>query len=131
MKREAGLARVAPVDTQPSWGNSRGFKAKEGAMKKASEYREHAEECRMLANQMEQGDHRDQLLEMAATWDRLALERSELVRRHPELAMEGEHAESGAPPRPRPLASRNTSLPPHCARKNPAPGPGAGKCDSA
>ena len=64
-------------------------------MKKASEYRQHAEECRMLANQMEQGDHRDQLLEMAATWDRLALERSELVRRHPELAMEGEQAEEG------------------------------------
>ena len=62
-------------------------------MKKASEYRQHAEECRMLANRMEQGEHRDQLLEMAATWDRLAVERSDLVRRHPELALVGEHAE--------------------------------------
>ena len=47
----------------------------------------------MLANGMAPGRHRDQLLEMAKTWDRLADERSDLVRRHPELALEGEHAE--------------------------------------
>jgi hypothetical protein len=66
-------------------------------MKKASEYRKHAEECRVLANRMAQGEHRDQLLEMAATWDKLAAERSDLVRRHPELGMEGEHAEEATP----------------------------------
>lgn len=65
-------------------------------MKKASEYRQHAEECRALAARMEVGEHRDQLLEMAATWDRLATERSELVRRHPEMGMEGEHREEAA-----------------------------------
>ena len=69
-------------------------------MKKASEYRKHAEECRVLANRMEQGEHRDQLLEMAATWDRLAAERSDLIRRHPELGMTGEHAEEVATARP-------------------------------
>ena len=37
------------------------------AMKKASEYRKHAEECRSLARGV-QGPQRDQLLEMAATW---------------------------------------------------------------
>jgi hypothetical protein len=42
---------------------------------------------------MQQGEHDDQLLEMAATWERLAVECSELVRRHPELAVVGEHAE--------------------------------------
>ena len=57
-------------------------------MKKASEYREHAVECRTLAAQM-QGDQRKQLLEMARTWDKLAEDRSDLIRRHPELA----HAE--------------------------------------
>ena len=62
-------------------------------MKKASEYRAHARECRDLANRMEQGEHRDQLLDMAATWDALAAERSALVLRHPELAREGEQAE--------------------------------------
>jgi hypothetical protein len=62
-------------------------------MKKASEYRQHAEECRILARRMDQGIHRDQLLEMAETWERLAAERSELVRRHPELALEGEQRE--------------------------------------
>jgi hypothetical protein len=62
-------------------------------MKKASEYRQHAEECRQLANRMEHGEHRSQLLEMAATWDKLAADRSELVRRHPEIGLEGEHQE--------------------------------------
>ena len=62
-------------------------------MKKASEYRVHAQECRALANTMDQGEQRDQLLEMAATWERLAEERSEFVRRNPELAMHGEHEE--------------------------------------
>jgi hypothetical protein len=62
-------------------------------MKKASEYRQHAEECRVLARRMAPGEHRDQLLEMAATWDNLATERSELVRRHPELAIGAEHEE--------------------------------------
>jgi hypothetical protein len=65
-------------------------------MKKASEYREHAEQCRVLAKSMPPGEQRDQLLEMAATWDRLAIERSELVRRHPELALGGEREEEVA-----------------------------------
>lgn len=57
-------------------------------MKKASEYRQHADECRTLASRMDVGEHRDQLLEMAATWDRLAEERSEMVQRHPEVSGE-------------------------------------------
>jgi hypothetical protein len=67
-------------------------------MKKASEYRMHAEECRALASGME-GAQRSQLLEMAATWDKLAIERADLVRRHPELALKGERGEeTGRPP---------------------------------
>jgi hypothetical protein len=61
-------------------------------MKKASEYRLHAEECRALAAGMT-GEQRDQLIEMASTWERLAEERSDLVRRHPELGLAGEHDE--------------------------------------
>jgi hypothetical protein len=49
--------------------------AKDSRVKKASEYRRHAEECRALAKQMKQGEYRDQLLIMAETWDRLAAER--------------------------------------------------------
>jgi hypothetical protein len=63
------------------------------SMKKASEYREHAEQCRKLAKGMPPGEQRDQLAEMAVTWDRLAEERSDLIRRHPELALGGEHEE--------------------------------------
>ena len=58
-------------------------------MKKASEYRRHAAECRQLAAGV-QGAQRDQLIEMANTWDKLAIERAELVQRHPELALDGE-----------------------------------------
>ena len=42
-------------------------------MKAASEYRAYAEECRTLARQMDDG-HREQLLDMARTWDKLAAE---------------------------------------------------------
>ena len=52
-------------------------------MKKASEYRQHAEECRLLAQGMAQGEHRDQLLEMAATWENLARERSDTSKNLP------------------------------------------------
>jgi hypothetical protein len=44
-------------------------------VKKASEYRKHAGECRALARQMKQGEYREQLLVMADTWERLAAER--------------------------------------------------------
>jgi hypothetical protein len=61
-------------------------------MKKASEYRKHAEECRTLAKHVPQGEHRDQLLEMAQTWDSLADDREALVLRHPDLAAEPDAA---------------------------------------
>lgn len=56
-------------------------------MKKASEYRKHAEECRALAKQVPEGPQRDQLLEMARTWDNLANDRDDFVQKHPELAV--------------------------------------------
>jgi hypothetical protein len=45
-------------------------------MKKAEEYRQHAKECRDLAKGLEAGEQREQLLTMAATWERLADERT-------------------------------------------------------
>jgi hypothetical protein len=66
-------------------------------VKKASEYRQHADECRKLAARMESGEHRDQLLVMAAMWDQLAEERAELVRRHPEMNRETEAGERRPP----------------------------------
>lgn len=65
-------------------------------MKKASEYRQHATECRYLAGKMELGDPREQLLAMARHWDRLAGERKDMIARHPELALEGESDEEAA-----------------------------------
>jgi ribosomal protein S4 len=64
-------------------------------VKKASEYRAHAEECRSLARTM-QGEQRDQLLAMAANWEKLAADRSDLIRRYPDLALQGEHEEEAS-----------------------------------
>jgi hypothetical protein len=52
-------------------------------MKKASELRLHADECRALARGMAANEQRDRLLKLAA-------ERSDLMR-HSELTPEGEH----------------------------------------
>ena len=41
-------------------------------MKKVSEYEAHAAECRKMASQMSNPEHRKQLIEMAETWDMLA-----------------------------------------------------------
>jgi hypothetical protein len=49
-------------------------------MKKASEYRRHAEECRLLARNANSEEHRELLINMAATWDSLADERERKVR---------------------------------------------------
>ena len=54
-------------------------------MKKTSEYRRHAEECRGLALKAATEEHRAQLLKMADTWASLAEERERMVERHPEL----------------------------------------------
>ena len=55
-------------------------------MKKASEYREHAEECRTLARRSKSAADRDMLLNMAATWDSLAEERIKTADRQERLA---------------------------------------------
>lgn len=68
-------------------------------MKKASEYRAHAHECRVLAAKSALGEMRDQLLTLAANWDQLAAERAALIARHPELALAGERDEEALGPR--------------------------------
>ena len=63
-------------------------------MRKAAEYRQHALECRRLATGMAADQHRDQLLEMAATWERMAEERERLAFLHEDRSFEP------LPPRP-------------------------------
>lgn len=63
-------------------------------MKKASEYRQHAQECRQLAAGMQSEDQRALMLQMAEHWDKLAVDRTALIEKHPELAHDGEHAEA-------------------------------------
>jgi hypothetical protein len=62
---------------------------------KASDYRQHAQYCRDLAKHTPPGEPREQLLEIAKTWDTLAVERPEWIQQHPELAP-GEHQEEDA-----------------------------------
>jgi hypothetical protein len=62
-------------------------------MKKASEYRQHAHECRQLAASMASDEQRALMLQMADHWDKLAADRIDLIRRHPELAHAGERDE--------------------------------------
>jgi len=62
-------------------------------MKKASEYRQHAEECRVLANGVKEGPQRDQLLEMARNWDQMAVDRDRLARLHPEISIDDKASE--------------------------------------
>ncbi|WP_309087465.1 hypothetical protein [Phenylobacterium sp.] len=62
-------------------------------MKKASEYRLHAKECRDLAAQMESAEQRAMMLQMADHWEKLAEDRIALIQKHPELAHDGEHEE--------------------------------------
>src|ERR687894_488188 len=57
----------------------------EGAMEEASEYREHAAECRAIADTLD-GPQREQLLRMAQTWDRLAQEHSAPASQPPLVA---------------------------------------------
>jgi hypothetical protein len=63
-------------------------------MKKASEYREHARECRHLAGSMDSDEQRALMLQMAEHWDQLATDRVALIEKHPELAHDGEHEEA-------------------------------------
>jgi hypothetical protein len=53
-------------------------------VKNTSDYRRHAKECRTLAARMKTSEQREQLLKIAATWDRLAENRSDLSRKHPK-----------------------------------------------
>lgn len=64
-----------------------------GGMKKASEYRQHAQECRQLASAMDSPEQRSMMLNMAEHWEKLAADRIVLIEKHPELAHQGEHDE--------------------------------------
>ena len=53
-------------------------------MRKASEYREHAAECREMASRVK-APQRDQLLTMAETWESLADDRDKQIARQERI----------------------------------------------
>ena len=64
-------------------------------MRKSSEYRKNADECRGLARKMQRADQREQLLRMAETWDQLAADREGLISKHPDLILDTGDADEG------------------------------------
>jgi hypothetical protein len=44
-------------------------------MRKASDYRKHADDCMRLVKQMDREEHREMLISMAKTWLKMAEER--------------------------------------------------------
>jgi hypothetical protein len=77
-------------------------------VKKASEYRQHAEECRALARTSRTPDERAQLDHLARTWDGLAVDRERIVREQAALdKMESTDTKAQAPAhRPPPLVRK-------------------------
>ncbi len=61
-------------------------------MRKASEYRHHAEECRKLAAKMKTGDQRDHMLKIAKVWDQLAEDCAEMLSKHPGRVQNAEES---------------------------------------
>lgn len=61
-------------------------------MKKASEYRQHAQECRALAASMASDEQRALMLRMAEHWDKLAEDRIAFILKHPEHARDEERS---------------------------------------
>jgi hypothetical protein len=59
-------------------------------LKQAAEYRQHAGECLKLANSARNTAERQQLLEMAAAWERMAMDRE-----HQVAAEHSENLEKG------------------------------------
>ena len=63
-------------------------------MKQAAEYRQHARECLNLAQQARTDEERNQLIEMAAAWERMALRRERQLARDQGLEPEDVPSES-------------------------------------
>ena len=59
-------------------------------MRKASEYRHHAEECRKLAAKMKTGDQRDHMLKIAKVWDQLAEDHADILCKRLQLVQTAE-----------------------------------------
>jgi hypothetical protein len=88
------MRRLHRTDVDPS------SSIPQSTMKTAAEYRKHAQECLVLANQMPSGEQQEQLMEMARTWEELARTREGLVRNHPELNTEKPSAKGQVPSKP-------------------------------
>jgi hypothetical protein len=57
-------------------------------MKIVDECLRHAQECRELAAKISSPIHREQLLEMAAIWECIADERTQVISRDPKVALD-------------------------------------------
>jgi hypothetical protein len=67
-------------------------------LKKASEYQEHADECRQLARTAVSPEHKAMLKKMAQTWESLARDRVQRIERARRIAGLEQTADHGLNP---------------------------------
>jgi hypothetical protein len=76
--------------------------AGESRLKKVSEFRKHADECRQMMSSTAADEHRRMLETMAKTWDDLAEDRERLLAQGQRIAelesIESREAEDESPP---------------------------------
>ena len=70
----------------------RSLAAQGHSVKNVEEYRQHAAECRQLAKQALTRTERDQLLELATTWERLANDRLVSLPTRPDRTGQGRNS---------------------------------------
>ena len=73
--RKERMCYACELGTSPSLMRFAGFSRSRRGMRKVSEYRQHTKECRGLANQSRSPEHRQMLLNIAATWESLVNDR--------------------------------------------------------
>jgi hypothetical protein len=56
-------------------------------MRKVEDYLKHAEECRQMASNTNSEEHRQMLLQMASTWEGLAVDRKEQIERQKRIGL--------------------------------------------
>jgi hypothetical protein len=66
-------------------------------MKKVEEYRAHAEECRLMAARARTPREKDMLINMAATWESVAVDRQARIARQKRMAELGNGAAASIP----------------------------------
>jgi hypothetical protein len=81
-----GRKRICPPFAVRNLSDTRAFRVDGDDVKKVEDYRQHANECRSMANRFRSPEERAMLLNMATTWDSLAVDHEAPIERQKRLA---------------------------------------------